>query len=331
DEAIAAGLRALGYKVFLAEANHIGYTTTGATSSQNDLYRGAEGGVIEPSQEGTILGEYRRFKANPKTYDGFRFPDCMAVDAAGIWAAHESRRLDPKYFLFKLEERIFTPKGWVRLPASQVMERRLAEAKPEERPDEPVKVMTISQTGDIRPREAGKGVNPPEWLGMYFEESPSTWYAAQAGDVVFSSIDLWKGCISVVPEEFDGALVTKEFPIYRITDERLDPDFLSCLLRSRFYQRAFRAITTGHSNRRRTQSVDFEALEIIFPESIEEQKGLIRDIVNARDNQRIASMELKQALLQFSAIIDDRGDEDYDIEGMEGEVYEGEGIAEEAT
>ncbi len=128
----------------------------------------------------------------------------------------------------------------------------------------PVKVMTISQTGDIRPREAGKGNNPPEWLGMYFEDSSSTWYAAKSEDVVFSSIDLWKGCISIVPEEFNGALVTKEFPIYKITDERLDPNFLSCLLRSRYYQRAFRAITTGHSNRRRTQVADFEALEICF-------------------------------------------------------------------
>jgi len=31
-------------------------------------------------------------------------------------------------------------------------------------------------------------------------------------DVVYSSIDLWKGCIAFVPAEFDGALVTKEFP-----------------------------------------------------------------------------------------------------------------------
>jgi type I restriction enzyme M protein len=132
--------------------------------------------------------------------------------------------------------------------------------------------MTIGQNGEIRQREAGKGRNPPEWLGMYFEDSPSQWFRAKSGDVVFSSIDLWKGCISVVPDEFDGALVTKEFPIYEVTDKRLDPEFVSCLLRSRYYQRAFRAITTGHSNRRRTQSEDFEALEICFPATREEQK-----------------------------------------------------------
>ena len=35
-------------------------------------------------------------------------------------------------------------------------------------PNQTFQVMTLSQGGDIRPREAGKGRNPPEWLGMYF-------------------------------------------------------------------------------------------------------------------------------------------------------------------
>ena len=43
---------------------------------------------------------------------------------------------------------------------------------------------------------------------------------AHAGDVVYSSIDLWKGCIAVVPRAFEGALVTKEFPIYQITVQK---------------------------------------------------------------------------------------------------------------
>jgi len=107
-----------------------------------------------------------------------------------------------------------------------------------------------------------------------FRRLEQQWFAARAADVVFSSIDLWKGCISIVPDAFDGALVTKEFPIYQVIDDRLNPDFLWCLLRSRYYQRAFRAITTGHSNRRRTQAADFEELEIVFPADPRVQKGL---------------------------------------------------------
>ncbi|MBB4638610.1 N-6 DNA methylase [Longimicrobium terrae] len=306
DIAIRAGLNALGYSVFLAEATHIGYTTTGSPSNRNDLYKGSSGGRLDDAQPDTILGEYRRFRQNPGTYPGRTSPDCMAINAAEMWSAHPSRRLDPKYFLFKREERGVTPEGWHRSPLRDVMRRRETVVSPEDNPEERVQVMTISQTGEIRPREAGKGKNPPEWLGMYFAEGSSTWYAAREGDVVFSSIDLWKGCISVVPPEFDEALVTKEFPIYEVTDKRLDPGFLWCLLRSRYYQRAFRAITTGHSNRRRTQKEDFESLEIVFPEDPQIQRALVREIFNARQGQRDAGDHLRRAMMNFSDAIDGR-------------------------
>ncbi len=309
DAAIGKALAVMSYKVFLAEANFIGYTTTGAHSNQNDLYRGGEGGRLEDDQSGTILGEYQEFRGSPDQYTGRRSPDCMALDAAEIWSAHASHRLDPKYHLFKREELDAVPEGWTQNRLSDVMHRREEVVRPEDQPERAVEVMTIAQTGEIRPREAGKGRNPPEWLGMYFEDSPSTWFRAEAGDVVFSSIDLWKGCVAVVPEAMDGALVTKEFPIYKIDGEQLDPDFLSILLRSRYYQRAFRAITTGHSNRRRTQVDDFEALEIAYPPTLEEQRALINNIIVARVDQKSAGLRLGKELLKFSDLIDGRGDE----------------------
>ena len=234
----------------------------------------------------------------------------MAVAAADVWRAHPSHRLDPKYHLFKREELEVAPDGWERRRLSAVMRRREEVVRPEEQPECTVKVITIGQSGEIRPREAGKGRNPPEWLGMYFENSPSTWFRALAGNVVFSSIDLWKGCVSVVPESMDGALVTKEFPIYEIIDEELDPEFLSILLRSRYYQRAFRAITTGHSNRRRTQVDDFEGLEIAYPPTREQQRALIENILMARASQKVAADQLRGEMLRFSDLIDGRGEEE---------------------
>ena len=170
--------------------------------------------------------------------------------------------------------------------------------------------MTVSQTGDIRERQAGKGKNPPKWMGTYFIDSPGSWYAARANNVVYSGIDLWKGCIAVVPLEFDKALVSKEFPIYEVTDGRLLPEFLQCLLRTRYYQRAFRAITTGHSNRRRTQEQDFEKLRISFPADPERQRQLIAEIQGARTQAKDAAVLLKRRMLDLSGIIDGRGDEE---------------------
>ena len=306
----------------MAEANFVGYTTTGIISDNNDLYREVEGGRLSENQDETIYGEYLKFLESPETYITPNSPDCMAIDVIDMWLSHESNRMDPKYFLFKKEEQNHVPDGWIRLPISQVMLKRESIIHPEENPEQEVVVMTLAQTGEIRPREAGKGNNPPEWLGMYFGDSSSTWFSASSGDVVFSGIDLWKGCISIVPEEFDCAIVTKEFPIYEVTDYRIDPDFLSCLLRSRYYQRAFRAITTGHSNRRRTQVVDFERLEICFPESKNEQREIVSDIVSTRSSMKNSSHSLKDALKAFNHLIDGR-----DIElpdPSEGEVSEAE-------
>ncbi|MFL6244580.1 MAG: N-6 DNA methylase [Thermoanaerobaculia bacterium] len=309
-DAIAAVLEENDYYVFLGEANSVGYSPTGAPSPHNDLYNPGDDGRLSDDQSRTILGEYRVFASDPAAYAGSTRPDTIAMRASAIWKAHPSHRLDPKYFLFKREGSSPAPEGWIKTTIGAVMQRRVEIVQPELSPDEAVDVMTIAQTGEIRRRAAGKGQNPPEWLGMYFEESPSTWYRATAGDVVFSSIDLWKGCIAVVPPEFDGALVTKEFPIYEVTDERLSPEFLSCLLRSRYYQRAFRAITTGHSNRRRTQGVDFEALEISFPSDPAEQRALIQPVMAARNSQVSAHASLREALSRLSDVIDHRGDEE---------------------
>ena len=296
--------------VFLAEANQIGYSSTGSPNNVNELYGLEEHGIDAMfNSVDTILGEYRSFQRSPTTYVGRLKPDCMGAPFSDLWNAHKSRRIDPKYHLFKRQESSHVPEGWVTAKIKNVMRRKMEQAYPENWHNETAQVMTISQTGEIRQREAGKGKNPPEWLGMYLEDSSSTWFSARSGDVVYSSIDLWKGCIAVVPPSFDGALVTKEFPIYEIIDSRISPEFLSALLRSRYYQRAFRAITTGHSNRRRTQVGDFENLEIAFPPTIEEQLGLIAPILNARKGLHQNSELLRTAMLLFDNNIDGRGDE----------------------
>ena len=305
-DAVSEAFGSFNHHVFLAEANFVGYTPTGAPSDRNDLYAAEPSGRLEDGQEGTVLGEYRKFREEPGGYNGRTSPDCMAYPFVELWRAHESHRLDPKYFLYKRGEAAAAPDGWVKCSVRDAMRSRGEEIFPGREPDKPVSVMTLSQTGEISRREAGKGVNPPEWVGAYFRDD-SRWYVAREGDIVFSRIDLWKGCIAVVPKEFDGALATAEFPIYEVTDKRIDPEFLSCLLRSGHFQRAFRAITTGHSNRRRTQEADFENLEIFFPPDPAEQRSLIRGICGARDDQRGAAEALRAALADFDGVIGGSG------------------------
>lgn len=300
---MGAGQEAVGLHSFLAEVERIGFTPTGADDPVNELYIGTEGGVVEPDQTGTVLGELAKFRQEGDAYDGFFSPDCMSVPGSAFL---EAGRMDPKFFLFKRLGDSERPDGWVTERVGKALSRRKELFEPEGKLDDLFNVLTIRQTGEIVPREPGKANAPPEWLGSYFSESSSKWYQVKAGDLVFSKIDLWKGCIGIVPDHLDGALVTNDFPAYSIKDPRLMPEFLSVLLRSPYYQRAFRAITTGHSNRRRTQEGDFEDLEISFPATLKEQKELIADISRARQERRLAMRDLKEALQTFGDIIEPR-------------------------
>jgi type I restriction enzyme M protein len=300
----------LDYFTFLAEANSVGYTTTGSLTCENDLFSGGSNGSLAEDQSNTILGEWRSFLSNATGYEGRVIPDCTGVWSLSLWNAHPSHRLDPKFHLFQREEMRTIPPGWVRVRLGDLLMRR-EEPKTDFETDCIYTVLTISQTGEIRAREAGKGNNPPSWSGDYFiEVSPGDWFETRTGDVVFSSIDLWKGCIAVVPEDFDNGLVTKEFPIYQVSDSRITSEFLQTMLRSRYYQRAFRAITTGHSNRRRTQATDFENVLVSFPPDPYLQRDLINGVSTARRNQRIARMTLEHELLAFSDVVDGRGEEE---------------------
>jgi type I restriction enzyme M protein len=167
----------------------------------------------------------------------------------------------------------------------QLLTRREERIIPSEHPDLEFKVLTLTQEGRLEEREAGKGNNPLSWFGQYFSDG-SRWFVAHAGDLIFSQIDIWKGCVAIIPNEFNRAIVTQEFPLYQVDTNHLDPYYLRLLLRSRYFQRAIRAITTGHSNRRRTQQDDFEALEIYLPDvTIQRDIGrLVRELDQSTSN-----------------------------------------------
>lgn len=114
------------------------------------------------AQNKTSILMFRRFtKAEQSRFDRTfeaALGGGMAIDAAAMWSSHTSHRLDPKYHLFKREEHAALPIGWTRRLVSDVMERRWEVVRPQDAPDDEVKVLTISQTGELRLRSAGKPV-----------------------------------------------------------------------------------------------------------------------------------------------------------------------------
>ena len=65
-------------------------------------------------------------------------------------------------------------------------------------------------------------------------------------------------------------------------------------------------------NRRRTQTSDFESIEVCFPPDKEIQRSLIADVLEAKEKQKHATDSIGIAMLRFSDIIDGRGDEEFE-------------------
>jgi type I restriction enzyme M protein len=299
-QALRLTITDMNYKIFLAEADQIGYNPAGSTIAQNELYH-MSNSQTDISDLRTILGQYFLFTTDPSVYVGALQPQCMSIDIKELFESHSSFRLDPKFHLFKRERMQIAPANMKSWRLNELLTRREERIIPTDYPDREFKVLTLTQEGQLEEREAGKGNNPPAWFGQYFSDG-SRWFVAHAGDLIFSQIDIWKGCVAIIPDEFDGAIVTQEFPLYRVNTAHLDPYYLRLLLRSYYFQRAIRAITTGHSNRRRTQQEDFESLEIYLPD-IDVQKEIGRIVRNLEQSTNIAAIEFQKVLDEINECI----------------------------
>jgi hypothetical protein len=156
------------------------------------------------------------------------------------------------------------PAGMTRYRLGDVVLRREEGVVPAQYPDEAFVTLTLTRQGGLEPRAAGKGVTPLDWHGASFTPG-ARWFRARTDDLISSRIDVWQGCAASIPPEFDGALVTREFGLFRVREDTLRPDYLKLLLRTEYFRRAIRAITTGQSQRRRTQDDDLEDPEIFLP------------------------------------------------------------------
>lgn len=99
---------------------------------------------------------------------------------------------------------------------------------------------------------------------------------AGAGDLVFCRIDAQKGPFAVVPEEFDGALVTNEFPLYVVDESAFDARFLALsFARPSVLEAIDRARSAnGNDGRARWKTAEFESQHVPMP-PLEEQRRIV--------------------------------------------------------
>lgn len=168
------------------------------------------------------------------------------------------------------------------------------------RPDQE-RFVTIGLHGSgARPRVVGAGKTPVAFTG----------YRVRQGQFIYSRIDARNGAFALVPPELDGAVVSKDFPIFEIDQSKVDPRYLLGYMTSSRLEAQVRARSLGATNRQRISEELLLGLPMPLP-SLGEQRR-IAAILGAGDGLLRASAARLQVLRHIGSalFLRDIGDPD---------------------
>jgi type I restriction enzyme S subunit len=94
---------------------------------------------------------------------------------------------------------------------------------------------------------------------------------------VFSRIDARNGAFGLVPDELDGAVVSSDFPVFNMNEDRLIPEFLDLYAKRRSFAEEARRVSKGTTNRVRLREDGFYRLTIPLP-PLPEQKRIVAKV-----------------------------------------------------
>lgn len=112
-------------------------------------------------------------------------------------------------------------------------------------------------------RQIGAGKTP----------APFTGYRVREGQFIYSRIDARNGAFATIPAELDQAVVSKDFPVFNIRDDRVLGRYLTHFFRSGRLEKAIRSQSRGATNRQRIKEEVFLNFPIALP-PIHEQRRI---------------------------------------------------------
>lgn len=98
--------------------------------------------------------------------------------------------------------------------------------------------------------------------GMEFAYSQLT--TLHAGDFVFPKLMAWEGALGTVPPECDGCVVSTEFPVFEVMEDRVFPEVLDTHFRNPAVWPTIASLSTGTNVRRRRLNPQ-SFLNYVFP------------------------------------------------------------------
>ena len=99
---------------------------------------------------------------------------------------------------------------------------------------------------------------------------------ARRGQFILSRIDARNGALGIVPPELDEAIVTNDFPVFNVVENRLLPTYLGWMCRTASFVEECKRASEGTTNRVRLQEDTFLAREIPLPPLAEQRRVVAR-------------------------------------------------------
>ena len=117
-------------------------------------------------------------------------------------------------------------------------------------------------------------------------------FLAEKGNFIMSKIDARNGAFGIVPSELNGAIVTQDFPLFKVNNEVMLPEFLNVVIQSPQFIKICQTTSVGTSNRRRLKVDKFLKSRIPLP-NIDEQKEFLTRINLINSNISSLKMEIE--------------------------------------
>lgn len=133
------------------------------------------------------------------------------------------------------------------------------------------------------------------------EIAASSQLRIRQGDFIMSRIDARHGAFGLVPEEMDGAVVSQDFPVFEVHEDRLLPGFLNWMSKTAFFIDLCRSASEGTTNRVRLKEDRFFSKVISLP-PIAEQRRIVAQLDEAAAGQERHRMACEEVQHEVDAM-----------------------------
>lgn len=121
----------------------------------------------------------------------------------------------------------------------------------------------------------------------------------RAGQFVISKIDGKSGAFAFLPSELDGSIVTPDFPVFDVDEQKVLPEYLELILSNQAILDKIKASCTGSTGRKRLTVSNFLNLQIPLP-ALTVQEVYVNKILELKRKKILLEQTIASEIAEFN-------------------------------